>query len=54
MLSYLLQPLHKPQEHLVLILSYIVNTEGRVQISTKVVQPPGHSRDAWEIFRALS
>ena len=54
MLFYLLQPLLRLQELLVFILSYLVNTEGRVQISTKVVQPPGHSRDAWEIFRALS
>lgn len=31
-----------------------VNTEGRVQKAEKVVEPPGHSRDAWEILRALS
>lgn len=31
-----------------------VNTEGRVQIAHKIVQPPGHSRDPWEILRALS
>lgn len=31
-----------------------VNTEGRVQLANKTVQPPGHSREAWEILRALS
>lgn len=31
-----------------------VNTEGRVQIANQVTQPPGHSRDTWEILRALS
>lgn len=31
-----------------------VNTEGRVQMALKVTEPPGHSRDGWEIFRALS
>lgn len=54
MLFYLLQHLHKLQGLLVRFYFIIVNTEGRVQISSKVVQPPGHSRDAWEIFRALS
>eukprot|EP00178_Gracilaria_changii_P016390 TRINITY_DN4668_c0_g1_i1.p1 TRINITY_DN4668_c0_g1~~TRINITY_DN4668_c0_g1_i1.p1 ORF type:complete len:269 (-),score=17.73 TRINITY_DN4668_c0_g1_i1:286-1092(-) len=31
-----------------------VNTEGRVQMGLKIVHPPGHSRDQWEIIRALS
>jgi len=31
-----------------------VNTEGRVQMGLKVVEPPGHSREQWEIIRALS
>ena len=31
-----------------------MNTEGRVQLANKVVDPPGHAREAWEIFRALS
>lgn len=32
----------------------IVNVEGRVQLAEKAVEPPGHSREVWEIFRALS
>jgi NADH dehydrogenase/NADH:ubiquinone oxidoreductase subunit G len=35
-------------------LVYAVNTEGRVQMGLKVVEPPGHSREQWEIIRALS
>ena len=31
-----------------------VNTEGRVQLANKIVEPPGHAREAWTIFRALS
>jgi NADH dehydrogenase (ubiquinone) Fe-S protein 1 len=31
-----------------------VNTEGRSQLAHKVVLKPGHTRDAWEIIRALS
>ena len=31
-----------------------VNTEGRVQLAEKIVNPPGHAREAWTIFRALS
>lgn len=31
-----------------------MNTEGRVQLANKVVEPPGHSREPWEILRALS
>jgi NADH dehydrogenase (ubiquinone) Fe-S protein 1 len=31
-----------------------VNTEGRVQYLSKIVNPPGHAREAWSIFRALS
>ncbi|MEE2877688.1 MAG: NADH-quinone oxidoreductase subunit NuoG [Pseudomonadota bacterium] len=31
-----------------------VNTEGRVQMTTKAVQPKGQAREGWAIFRALS
>ena len=31
-----------------------VNTEGRVQMTSKAVQPKGEAREAWAIFRALS
>ncbi|MBU3921764.1 MAG: molybdopterin-dependent oxidoreductase, partial [Alphaproteobacteria bacterium] len=31
-----------------------VNTEGRVQMSTRAVQPKGEAREGWAIFRALS
>ncbi|WP_018147157.1 NADH-quinone oxidoreductase subunit NuoG [Henriciella marina] len=31
-----------------------VNTEGRVQMTRKAVQPKGEAREAWAIFRALS
>jgi NADH-quinone oxidoreductase subunit G len=31
-----------------------VNTEGRVQMTQKAVQPKGEAREAWAIFRALS
>ena len=31
-----------------------VNTEGRVQVTRKAVQPPGEAREDWKIIRALS
>ena len=31
-----------------------VNTEGRVQVTSKAVQPKGEAREGWAIFRALS
>jgi NADH-quinone oxidoreductase subunit G len=31
-----------------------VNTEGRVQMTTRAVQPKGEAREGWAIFRALS
>ena len=31
-----------------------VNTEGRVQMTTRAVQPKGDAREDWAIFRALS
>ena len=31
-----------------------VNTEGRVQMTAKAVQPKGEAREGWAIFRALS
>jgi NADH-quinone oxidoreductase subunit G len=31
-----------------------VNTEGRVQMTTRAVQPKGDAREGWAIFRALS
>ena len=31
-----------------------VNTEGRVQMTNKAVQPKGEAREGWAIFRALS
>jgi NADH-quinone oxidoreductase subunit G len=31
-----------------------VNTEGRVQVTSKSVQPKGEAREGWAIFRALS
>ena len=31
-----------------------VNTEGRVQMSARAVQPKGEAREGWAIFRALS
>ncbi|HIG22963.1 NADH-quinone oxidoreductase subunit NuoG [Henriciella sp.] len=31
-----------------------VNTEGRVQMTRRAVQPKGEAREAWAIFRALS
>jgi NADH-quinone oxidoreductase subunit G len=31
-----------------------VNTEGRVQVSRRAVQPPGQARDDWAIIRALA
>ena len=31
-----------------------VNTEGRVQMTRRAVQPKGEARDGWAIFRALS
>lgn len=31
-----------------------VNTEGRVQIGRKVIQPPGQAKEDWTILRALS
>jgi NADH-quinone oxidoreductase subunit G len=31
-----------------------VNTEGRVQVSRRSVQPPGQARDDWAIIRALA
>ncbi|MGB3624896.1 MAG: NADH-quinone oxidoreductase subunit NuoG [Henriciella sp.] len=31
-----------------------VNTEGRVQMTTKAVQPKGEAKEGWAIFRALS
>lgn len=31
-----------------------VNTEGRVQMARKAVEPPGESREDWKIIRALS
>ncbi|MEL0255056.1 MAG: molybdopterin-dependent oxidoreductase, partial [Burkholderiaceae bacterium] len=33
--------------------SYI-NMEGRLQISTQVVQPPGNSKELWRVLRVLS
>lgn len=35
-------------------MSNVVNTEGRVQFLTKIVEPPGQAKEAWSIFRALS
>ena len=34
--------------------SLYVNTEGRVQMATRAVFPPGEAREDWSIFRALS
>jgi hypothetical protein len=48
------QPTHKGLELMVYYTNILVNTEGRVQMGLKIVEPPGHSRDQWEIFRALS
>ncbi|MBD3769350.1 MAG: NADH-quinone oxidoreductase subunit G [Rhodobacterales bacterium] len=31
-----------------------VNTEGRVQVTSRAVQPKGEAREGWAIFRALS
>jgi NADH-quinone oxidoreductase subunit G len=31
-----------------------VNTEGRVQVALRVVQPPGQAREDWAILRALA
>jgi NADH-quinone oxidoreductase subunit G len=31
-----------------------VNTEGRVQMTTRAVQPKGEAREGWAIFRAIS
>jgi NADH-quinone oxidoreductase subunit G len=31
-----------------------VNTEGRVQMTSRAVQPKGEAREGWAIFRALS
>ena len=31
-----------------------VNTEGRVQMTRRAVQPKGEAREGWAIFRALS
>ena len=31
-----------------------VNTEGRIQMTSKAVQPKGEAREGWAIFRALS
>jgi NADH dehydrogenase/NADH:ubiquinone oxidoreductase subunit G len=31
-----------------------VNTEGRVQVTRLVVQPPGQAKEDWKILRALS
>jgi NADH-quinone oxidoreductase subunit G len=31
-----------------------VNTEGRVQVARRAVQPPGQARDDWAIIRALA
>ena len=31
-----------------------MNTEGRVQMTTRAVQPKGEAREGWAIFRALS
>ena len=31
-----------------------VNTEGRVQMTTRAVQPKGEAREGWAVFRAMS
>jgi NADH-quinone oxidoreductase subunit G len=36
------------------IAATFVNTEGRVQMTTRAVQPKGEAREGWAIFRALS
>ena len=36
------------------ITATFVNTEGRVQMTTRAVQPKGEAREGWAIFRALS
>jgi len=36
------------------ISATFVNTEGRVQMTTRAVQPKGEAREGWAIFRALS
>ncbi len=36
------------------ITATYVNTEGRVQMTTRAVQPKGEAREGWAIFRALS
>ena len=36
------------------IAATFVNTEGRVQVTSKAVQPKGEAREGWAIFRALS
>ena len=36
------------------ITATFVNTEGRVQMTTRSVQPKGEAREGWAIFRALS
>lgn len=36
------------------ITATFINTEGRVQMTTRAVQPKGEAREGWAIFRALS
>ena len=44
---YQLRPTHRDLELMVYYTNILVNTEGRVQMGLKIVEPPGHSRDQW-------